>query len=114
MSKRNSTIEIIEGSKFKFQTFTEKLWRPRPPAPNGLLPMALICWVQQVSEFSHIVFILNFTFLDISFKQTADGDLFKLTDQKMLTTPCCTMHYASSFPFWVFLEPGTCSTSGAL
>ena len=33
MRKRNSTVEIIQESKFKFQKLTEKVGRPRPPQP---------------------------------------------------------------------------------
>ena len=31
MSKRNSTVEIIQGSKFEFQKLTKKVGRPRLP-----------------------------------------------------------------------------------
>ena len=33
MPNRNSTIKIIQESKFKFQKLTEKVGRPRPPQP---------------------------------------------------------------------------------
>ena len=84
-NRRVKETSIIEGSKFKFHMLT-----------NALLPIKrpCICWVQQVSEFSHIM-VSNFL-------QADDRDLLTLTDQKMLPTPGCTMHYASSLPFWVF------------
>ena len=43
MRKRNSTVKIIEGSKFKFQKITENVGRPRPaqPCPHFRRPWIL-------------------------------------------------------------------------